>query len=54
MNTPLTGDERAELARLRAENEFLRVQRDILLGVASGYARDFDIVQRRAAERCHD
>ncbi|HUQ55597.1 hypothetical protein [Lentzea sp.] len=44
---PLTGDERTELAWLRKENEFLRVQRDILLSVASGYAHDFEAVLRR-------
>ncbi|MET9224593.1 hypothetical protein [Lentzea sp. NPDC003310] len=44
---PLTEDERTELVRLRKENDFLRVQRDILLGVASGYARDFEALLRR-------
>ncbi|MFD5830694.1 hypothetical protein [Lentzea sp. NPDC060358] len=44
---PLSDGERAELSRLRKENDFLRVQRDILLRVASGYARDFDAVLRR-------
>ncbi|HEX7308208.1 hypothetical protein [Lentzea sp.] len=44
---PLTGDERAELSWLRKENEFLRVQRDLLLDVASGYAHDFDALLRR-------
>ncbi|SDO67711.1 hypothetical protein [Lentzea jiangxiensis] len=44
---PLTDDERAELARLRKENDFLRVQRDILLRVASDYAHDFEAVLRR-------
>ena len=37
---PLTPDERAELVWLRTENTLLRVERDILLRVASGYARD--------------
>jgi hypothetical protein len=37
---PLTDDERAELAWLRAENALLRVERDILLRVATGYADD--------------
>ncbi|GHH38606.1 hypothetical protein [Lentzea cavernae] len=48
---PLTGDERAELTWLRQENDFLRVQRDILLRVASGYAHDFEAVLR--GERHH-
>ncbi|WP_394619934.1 hypothetical protein JNUCC0626_12765 [Lentzea sp. JNUCC 0626] len=43
---PLTDDERAELAWLRKENDFLRVQRDILLDVATGYAHDFEAVLR--------
>ncbi len=37
---PLTDDERAELAWLRTENTLLRVERDILLRVATGYADD--------------
>jgi hypothetical protein len=49
---PLTGGERAELAWLRKENDFLRVQRDILMRVATGYARDFEAVLRRD-ERHH-
>lgn len=44
---PLTDDERAELAWLRKENDFLRVQRDILMRVAIGYAHDFEAVLRR-------
>ena len=44
---PLTDDERAELAWLRKENDFLRVQRDILVRVATGYAHDFEAVLRR-------
>ncbi|MGW6449825.1 hypothetical protein [Lentzea sp. NPDC055074] len=44
---PLTDGERAELARLRQENDFLRVQRDILLRVATGYAHDFEALSRR-------
>ncbi|MFJ5986100.1 hypothetical protein [Lentzea sp. NPDC092896] len=43
---PLTDGERAELAWLRKENDFLRVQRDILLGVATGYAHDFEALRR--------
>ncbi len=37
---PLTDDERAELLWLRKENTLLRVERDILLRVATGYAND--------------
>lgn len=44
---PLTDGERAELAWLRKENDFLRVQRDILMRVATGYAHDFEAVLRR-------
>lgn len=47
-DTSLTDDERAELAWLRAENDFLRVQRDILLRVATGYAHDVEAMLRRA------
>jgi hypothetical protein len=43
----LTDTERAELAWLRKENDFLRVQRDILVRVASGYAHDFEAMLRR-------
>ncbi|MEU7474567.1 hypothetical protein AB0A63_01200 [Lentzea sp. NPDC042327] len=43
---PLTDGERAELAWLRKENDFLRVQRDILLRVASDYAHDFEALRR--------
>ncbi|MGW4207486.1 hypothetical protein ACWEIJ_05810 [Lentzea sp. NPDC004789] len=45
--SPLTDDERAELAWLRKENDFLRVQRDILLRVATGYAHDVEALLRR-------
>lgn len=45
--TPLTDDERAELAWLRTENDLLRVQRDILLRVATGYAHDVEAMLRR-------
>jgi hypothetical protein len=51
-NTPLTDDERAELTWLRTENDFLRVQRDILLRVATGYAHDVETMLRRT-ERHH-
>jgi hypothetical protein len=44
---PLTDGERAELVWLRQENDFLRVQRDILLRVASGYAHDFETMSHR-------
>ncbi len=37
---PLTEDERTELLWLRKENTLLRVERDILLRVATGYAND--------------
>ena len=37
---PLTEDERSELLWLRKENTLLRVERDILLRVATGYAKD--------------
>jgi hypothetical protein len=50
---PLTDGERAELAWLRKENDFLRVQRDILLSVATGYAHDFETVLRRNDGRHH-
>ncbi|SMC52963.1 hypothetical protein [Lentzea albidocapillata] len=50
---PLTGGERAELAWLRKENDFLRVQRDILMNVATGYAHDFEAVLRRDDGRHH-
>ncbi|MCP2163471.1 hypothetical protein [Goodfellowiella coeruleoviolacea] len=47
----LTDDERAELAWLRTENNLLRVERDILLRVATGYAKDMDHLLRRSAPR---
>ncbi|MFE2756035.1 hypothetical protein ACFXGA_28965 [Actinosynnema sp. NPDC059335] len=48
---PLTDDERDELAWLRAENAFLRVQRDVLTRIASGYAHDVEVILgRRAAD----
>jgi hypothetical protein len=50
---PLTDGERAELAWLRKENDFLRVQRDILVRVATGYAHDFDVVLRRDRDQRH-
>ncbi|WP_121006890.1 hypothetical protein [Saccharothrix australiensis] len=43
---PLTGEERAELTWLRAENTLLRVQRDILTRIATDYARDVDAILR--------
>ena len=36
----LTTDERSELTWLRNENTLLRVERDILMRIASGYAKD--------------
>ncbi|MCR3750661.1 hypothetical protein [Lentzea californiensis] len=50
---PLTDGERAELAWLRKENDFLRVQRDILMSVATGYAHDFEAVLRRDGRHHH-
>ncbi|MFD1151543.1 hypothetical protein [Saccharothrix hoggarensis] len=48
----LTGAERDELAWLRSENELLRVQRDILLRIATDYARDVDdILRLRTTDR---
>jgi hypothetical protein len=44
---PLTDSERAELTWLRKENDFLRVQRDILMSVATGYAHDLEAMLRR-------
>ncbi|MBM7809894.1 hypothetical protein [Saccharothrix algeriensis] len=46
---PLTGEERAELTWLRAENELLRVQRDMLTRIATGYARDVEVILGRRA-----
>ncbi|MBW4716791.1 hypothetical protein [Saccharothrix obliqua] len=46
-DTPLTEGERAELAWLRSENTFLRVQRDILMRIATDYAHDMDAMLRR-------
>lgn len=51
--TPLTDDERAELHWLRTENKFLRVQRDILMSVATGYAEDVEAMLRRTGARRH-
>lgn len=48
---PLTDDERDELTWLRAENAFLRVQRDVLTRIASGYAHDVEVILgRRSAD----
>jgi transposase len=38
----LSSDERAELARLRAENAELRMERDVLIGFVEGRARSRD------------
>lgn len=49
--TPLTPDEREELAWLRTENAFLRVQRDVLTRIAAGYAHDVEVfLGRRVAD----
>ncbi|MFC4003730.1 hypothetical protein ACFS2C_10160 [Prauserella oleivorans] len=37
---PLRADERAELDWLRDENALLRTERDVLLRLAAGFARD--------------
>ncbi|MFB9907821.1 hypothetical protein [Allokutzneria oryzae] len=47
----LTGEERSELMWLRAENTLLRVERDILLRVASGYAKDMDTLLKPPTPR---
>jgi hypothetical protein len=39
-STRLSEDERAELNWLRSENRLLRVERDMLLKIATGYAND--------------
>jgi hypothetical protein len=44
---PLAEDERSELMWLRTENTLLRVERDILIRVASGYAMDMDPLLRQ-------
>ncbi|WP_367127490.1 hypothetical protein [Saccharothrix sp. HUAS TT1] len=46
---PLTDEEREELVWLRAENAFLRVQRDVLTRIASGYAHDVEVFLGRRA-----
>jgi hypothetical protein len=48
---PLTDEERAELTWLRAENAFLRVQRDILTRIATDYAHDVEVVLGRRPTR---
>lgn len=48
---PLTEDERSELIWLRTENALLRVERDILVHVASGYAEDVATSLRRGTAR---
>ncbi|GAA1315571.1 hypothetical protein [Saccharothrix xinjiangensis] len=49
---PLTDEEREELTWLRAENAFLRVQRDVLTRIADGYAHDVEVIlgRRRPSE----
>ncbi|MBB4684478.1 hypothetical protein [Amycolatopsis jiangsuensis] len=41
---PLSGNEHAELAWLRAENALLRVEREILVKAASGFAADAGVL----------
>lgn len=48
---PLTEDERSELTWLRTENALLRVERDILVHVAAGYAEDMATSLRSSASR---
>ncbi len=48
---PLTEEERSELTWLRTENTLLRVERDILMRVASGYAKDMDTLLDRRPPR---
>ncbi|QWF78587.1 hypothetical protein [Amycolatopsis sp. CA-230715] len=48
---PLTGDEHAELSRLRAENALLRVERDILVKAASWFAADAGALTHRPEPR---
>ncbi|MFI0466950.1 hypothetical protein ACH347_22960 [Saccharopolyspora sp. 5N102] len=40
MSTDLTAAERAELDRLRRENQLLRVEKEMLLRIATEYALD--------------
>ncbi|MEU4447733.1 hypothetical protein AB0K14_07260 [Actinosynnema sp. NPDC050801] len=42
-SVPLTDEERDELVWLRTENAFLRVQRDVLTRIATGYAHDVEV-----------
>lgn len=46
VRTRLTNDERAELSWLRSVNTLQRVERDILLRIATGYAHDVDTMLR--------
>jgi hypothetical protein len=39
-SAPLSPSEREQLEWLRTENAFLKVQRDILMRVATGFAQD--------------
>ncbi|HEX6345179.1 hypothetical protein [Umezawaea sp.] len=51
---PLTDEERRELVWLRAENAFLRVQRDVLTRIATGYAHDVEVfLGRRSTDALH-
>lgn len=50
---PLDDDEREELVWLRTENAFLRVQRDVLTRIATGYALDVEVILGRGANEEH-
>ncbi|WNV85188.1 hypothetical protein [Umezawaea sp. Da 62-37] len=52
--TPLAAEERAELDWLRTENAFLRVQRDVLTRIATGYAHDVEVFLGRRAPATSD
>ncbi|HEY3472319.1 MAG TPA: hypothetical protein VGL47_44785 [Amycolatopsis sp.] len=48
---PPDPDAGTELAWLRKENALLRVERDMLMRVAAGYASDMALLRRREPER---
>lgn len=45
----LTGDEKAELARLRKENKQLRLEREILSKAAAWFARETEVVPPKSS-----